>query len=129
MPAPTAQAHDCGRRSIRLSAYPRSTITNRTALQQRLRDIRSTVLPEGRGFEGTRYLTKWLVLGTTIGLVAGLGAVLFARAIALATELLLGGIAGYLPPGPVGEGEPVIRAMSWPWLLPVVTTLGGLISG
>jgi CIC family chloride channel protein len=69
------------------------------------------------------------VLGTLIGLVAGLGAVLFARAIHLATEVLLGGIAGYVPPGPVGEGEPIVRAMTRPWLLPVVTTLGGLLSG
>jgi chloride channel protein, CIC family len=69
------------------------------------------------------------VLGTLIGLVAGFGAVLFARAIHLATEVLLGGIAGYVPPGPVGEGEPIVRAMTRPWLLPVVTTLGGLLSG
>jgi CIC family chloride channel protein len=55
--------------------------------------------------------------------------VLFARAIHLATEVLLGGIAGYVPPGPVGEGEPIARAMTRPWLLPVVTTLGGLVSG
>jgi CIC family chloride channel protein len=88
-----------------------------------------TVIPEGRGFEGTRYLAKWLVLGTAIGLIAGLGAVLFIRAIQVATALFLGGIAGYLPPGPVGEGEPIVRAVARPWLLPVATTLGGLLSG
>ena len=104
-------------------------ITNWRSLHHRLLSLRSTVIPEGRGFEGTRYLAKWLVLGALIGLVAGLGAVLFARAIHLATEVLLGGIAGYVPPGPVGEGEPIVRAMTRPWLLPVVTTLGGLVSG
>ena len=89
----------------------------------------ATVLPESRGFEGTPYMAKWLVLGTAIGIIAGLGAVLFSRAIGVATDLLLGGIAGYTPPGPLGEGVPVIRDMSRPWLLPLVTALGGLLSG
>lgn len=89
----------------------------------------TTLLPEGKGFEGTPYMAKWLVLGTAIGVVAGLGAVLFARAIALATELFLGGLAGYTPPGPLGEGVPVLEVMARPWLLPVATTLGGLLSG
>lgn len=101
----------------------------RLDLRSHLLTLRAAVLPEGQGFEGTRYLTKWLLLGTAIGIVAGLGAVLFARAIHLATALLLGGIAGYIPPGPVGEGEPVLRSIARPWLLPVVTTLGGLLSG
>ena len=35
----------------------------------------------GTGFESTRYLTKWLLLGTAIGLVAGLGAVAFYQGI------------------------------------------------
>jgi CIC family chloride channel protein len=103
--------------------------THRDSRRHRLFGVLSTMLPEGQGFEGTRYLAKWLLLGTVIGLVAGLGAVLFARAIHLATELLLGGIAGYVPPGPVGEGEPVLRPMSRPWLLPLATTIGGLLSG
>lgn len=89
----------------------------------------SRIMPEGKGFESTTYLAKWLFLGTAIGLVAGLGAVLFARAIEFATQLLLGGIAGYVPPGPIGEGEPILQAMTRPWLLPLVTTLGGLLSG
>ena len=87
------------------------------------------MIPEGKGFEGTRYLTKWLVLGTAIGLIAGFGAILFARAIDFVTGVLLGGVVGYLPPGPVGEGKPILVAMARPWLLPVVTTLGGLLSG
>ena len=69
------------------------------------------------------------MLGTAIGLIAGLGAVIFARAITLATDLLLGTIAGYVPPGPFGEGEPIVRAATRPWLIPIVTALGGLVSG
>jgi CIC family chloride channel protein len=81
------------------------------------------------GFESTRYLTKWLLLGTLIGLVAGLGAIVFFVAIDQATHLFLGTFVGYLPPSPVGEGQPVIRQMERPWLLPLVVGLGGLLSG
>ena len=85
--------------------------------------------PGSNGFESRRFLGKWLVLGAIIGIVAGLGAVLFSHAIGWATDLFLGRFVGYLPPQPIGEGAPVQRAMARPWLLPVVTTLGGLISG
>lgn len=85
--------------------------------------------PAGSGFEASRYLAKWLVLSTVIGIAAGLGAVLFARAIDLATHLLLGDLGGYLPPSPVGEGQPILRHLDRPWLLPLVVALGGLASG
>ena len=81
------------------------------------------------GYESTRFLGKWILIGGLIGIVAGLGAVLFTHAIGWCTEFFLGRIVGYMPPMPVGEGSPVQEAMKRPWLLPVVTTLGGLISG
>src|SRR5581483_11285518 len=83
----------------------------------------------GTGFESTRYLTKWLLLGTLIGLVAGVGAIAFSTAIGLATQLCLGRLVGYLPPAPVGEGTPALIPIARPWLLPLVVALGGLISG
>lgn len=98
-------------------------------MSSRRHRLLSAVLPESKGFEGTPYLAKWLVLGAAIGIIAGLGAVLFSRAISLATGIFLGGIAGYVPPGPVGEGAPIIQSMTRPWLLPLATTLGGLLSG
>src|SRR5947209_1441333 len=52
----------------------------------------------GSGFESQRYLTKWLLLGSIIGVVAGLGAVLFYLAIQWATHFFLGQIVGYEPP-------------------------------
>jgi CIC family chloride channel protein len=70
-----------------------------------------------------------LVLGTAIGIVAGLGAVLLFRGIELATQLFLGDLVGYMPPRPIGEGAPIREAMARPWLLPVATALGGLIAG
>ena len=81
------------------------------------------------GFESTRFLGKCLLIAGLIGIVAGLGAVVFFRALELATHFFLDGTVGYMPPIPIGEGEPVQHAMASPWLLPVVTTLGGLISG
>jgi CIC family chloride channel protein len=75
------------------------------------------------------YLRKWVILGVLIGVVAGLGAILFFSAIDWSTRLLLGGIADLTPPLPRGEGTPTVSSAGRPWLLPLVTTLGGLISG
>jgi len=83
----------------------------------------------GSGFEGQRYLVKWLFLSSAIGIVAGLGSVVFFYAIVWCTRLFLGGIVGYMPPSPVGEGSPIVVPMARAWLLPAVTALGGLISG
>jgi CIC family chloride channel protein len=86
----------------------------------------------GRHFETPRYLLKWLFISTLIGLVAGVGAIVFTLAIQLATEFFLGRLVGYLPPDPPGEGTIGVMPL-WgaarPWLLPVITTVGGLLSG
>ncbi len=82
-----------------------------------------------RGFENQRYLGKWLLISGSIGIVAGLGAVAFYSAIELCTHLFLGRIVGYLPPSPLGEGAPILVQMARPWLLPLVTAFGGLLSG
>ena len=75
------------------------------------------------------YFQRWLVIGALIGVVAGLGAILFATAIALCTHLFLGIVVGFTPPSPAGEGPTAITPISRLWLLPVVTTLGGLLTG
>ncbi len=75
------------------------------------------------------YFQRWLLIGALIGVVAGLGAIAFYAAIALCSQLLLGGIAGFYPPNPASEGATVIRPILRPWLIPVVTTLGGLVTG
>ncbi len=75
------------------------------------------------------YFQRWLVIGALIGVVAGVGAILFATAIALCTHLFLGGIVGFTPPNPAGEGTTVLTPISRLWLLPVVTTLGGFLTG
>ncbi|HEX2350172.1 MAG TPA: chloride channel protein, partial [Ktedonobacterales bacterium] len=75
------------------------------------------------------YFQRWLFLGAVIGVAAGLVMALFYGAIDLATHLLLGLIAGSVPPQPAGEGATVLTPIAHPWLLPLVTGLGGLIVG
>jgi CIC family chloride channel protein len=82
------------------------------------------------------YLTKWLLVSSLIGVVAGVGAIAFTLAITWATRFFLGGLVGYHPPNPQGEGgggdlSPLLNLGQHPFLflLPLVVGLGGLLSG
>jgi H+/Cl- antiporter ClcA len=80
----------------------------------------------------TGYLRKWVVLGALIGVVAGLGAIVFLRALELVSGFLLGTLAGFTPATPAGEGgQPISYATDWarPWAIPFIVALGGLIAG
>ncbi len=98
-------------------------------LLRRLFHIRRTK----RSFESPRYLLKWLLISTLIGLVAGVGAIAFYAAIHFSTDIFLGRLVGYLPPNPAGEGTGTVVMSFWsaarPWLLPLVTGAGGLVAG
>ena len=100
-----------------------------TKFFQRLFHLRRA---RGSSFESPRYLLKWLLISTAIGLVAGVGALIFFQAIRLSTDFFLGSLVGYLPPDPAGEGMMGVMSL-WatprPWLLPIITTLGGLVAG
>ena len=66
-----------------------------------------------------------------LGVVGALSAQLFMLLLHWANLILLTGIAGYHPPGLPEEGG-VLREQVGPyglWLIPLVTTLGGLVSG
>jgi chloride channel protein, CIC family len=92
-------------------------------------------VPEVLRLGGTRMRSLLRVLGSAVlvGVVAGLGAVLFYGATQLAFHYALGALAGYEPhPRPAGE------ALTWvsdgtrplvPWLLLAIPGLGGLLSG
>lgn len=87
----------------------------------------------GRWLSGLRtapYIRKWLLLGVLIGIVAGLGAVVFYEALHLATHYLLGSLAGYTPATTAGEGGThAASGFARPWAIPLVVALGGLVSG
>ncbi|HEV3034217.1 MAG TPA: chloride channel protein [Solirubrobacteraceae bacterium] len=75
------------------------------------------------------YLRRWLLLGTLLGVVAGVGAIAFYTALSLATHLLLGELAGYKVLTPFAEGDNLRAAAGHVWLLPAIVALGGLVSG
>ena len=62
----------------------------------------------GTQLESRRYLSKWLFISISIGIVAGFGSVLFFLGIEWCTRFFLGTIVGYMPPVAVGEGVPKI---------------------
>jgi chloride channel protein, CIC family len=83
----------------------------------------------GASIRKAGYLPKWLLLGVTIGVIAGLGAVVFYLALKYTAEFLLGYLADYQTPTPVGEGGSHGSAgFSRAWAIPLVTTGGALLS-
>ncbi len=81
--------------------------------------------------EGASFLRKWGLVGVLIGIGAGVGALALMWSIHAITRGLLGGIVGYTPPLPGGEGgaDHYAFRMSRPWLLPLVTGATGLVGG
>ena len=83
----------------------------------------------GASIRESGYLQKWLLLGVTIGIIAGLGAVVFYVLLKYTGDFLLGYVAGYRIPTPVGEGGSRGSAgFARPWAIPLVTTGGALLS-
>ena len=78
---------------------------------------------------GVVILRTWVIYGIILGIVAGVGAILLYESIKLSTHLFLGEIVGYIPPCPLSEGSVNPSLPSNRLLIPVATTLGGLISG
>src|ERR1700744_3444776 len=75
------------------------------------------------------HLRKWLILGVLIGVIAGLGAVVFYLTLKCTGEFLLGYLAGYHIPIPLAEGgRPASSHYLRPWAIPLVTTGGALVS-
>jgi CIC family chloride channel protein len=72
---------------------------------------------------------RLLFYAALLGIVGGLGAQLFVAILNVAERLLLVGIAGYGPPEPgTLNPEPVLGPWGL-WLIPLSTTVGGLLSG
>ncbi len=82
----------------------------------------------GRWIRSASYLQRWIVLGVTIGTIAGLGAVVFYDALRLCTHFFLEVLAGYSVPTPAAEGHVAgsVHAAR-PWALPLVAGAGALL--
>ncbi|MCV7285476.1 chloride channel protein [Mycolicibacterium wolinskyi] len=75
------------------------------------------------------YLRKWLILGISIGIIAGLGAVVFYLALDYAGRFLLGYLGGYDIPKPTGDGgDPGSAGFDRPWAIPLIACGGALVS-
>lgn len=72
-----------------------------------------------------------LALALAVGLVAGLGAIVFYASCQVVVHCALDAVAGYRPNHPAGE-PPLLAATQQsfqPWLLLLVPTVGGILSG
>jgi CIC family chloride channel protein len=75
------------------------------------------------------YLRKWVPIAILIGTISGVGSILFYEAINLTSTYLLGGATGFFAPSPIGEGGSLVSVTPMFYLIPIVTTVGGLCSG
>lgn len=71
---------------------------------------------------------RWIALSSAIGVVSGVGAILFDLIFKVAQHLLLEGVGHFRPPASGSEG-----GAGYPpehvWLLPISLLIGGLLSG
>lgn len=75
------------------------------------------------------YLQKWLILGVSIGAIAGLGAVVFFLTLKYTGQLLLGTLGGYVQPQATGDGGGTgSPGFDRPWAIPLVAFGGALVS-
>lgn len=106
--------------------------------RRRLEDIPPFIwFREFRRYLSRRFRSQGRIIGAAVlvGLVAGLGAILFCVACEVASHYMLGELAGYHAEGPVGEarlpagwlaaGEIGFR----PWMLLFTPAIAGLVSG
>ncbi len=90
--------------------------------------MRALHVRAGRWLASATYTQKWLVLGTIVGVIAGLGAVVFYDALRLATHLFLQDLAGYRVPQPASEGGTAASAhFARPWAIPLIACAGALL--
>jgi chloride channel protein, CIC family len=94
--------------------------------------------PNGQSAQQKLFLKFWhgvelrrVVDALVLGVVGGLAAQLFEWMLGVCAHFFLYDIAGYMPPliSDFGVLHPEVIGRHGLWLIPVVTTLGGLISG
>ena len=75
----------------------------RAAWAKQLRRLRRALVPHRpKAFRDS--LNRWLLMGTVIGIVSGVGVIIFFFCLKTGTHWLLETLGGYTPPGTLGEG-------------------------
>jgi chloride channel protein, CIC family len=75
------------------------------------------------------YLRKWLILGVAIGIIAGLGAVVFYLALDYTGKFLIGYLGGYhVPEAKESGGGTGSDGFVRPWAIPLIAFGGALLS-
>ena len=74
---------------------------------------------------------RLLIDSILLGIVGGLSAQLFTWLLHIFNNIFMVKLAGYIPPGLPEEGGALIQSIGAHglWLIPIATTLGGLVSG
>ncbi|MBN2062252.1 MAG: chloride channel protein [Deltaproteobacteria bacterium] len=82
-------------------------------------------------FSRIKRASRWFSYYILIGLIAGLGAILFHYLCQLGVHFFLDLLAGYRPPTPAGEGHLFhpTQTIFNRWILLFIPAIGGLISG
>jgi CIC family chloride channel protein len=80
-------------------------------------------------FLNISYLQKWTFFGIIIGIIAGAAAVGVSALTDLLNDIFLGIGAGFFSPVPGDQATEFDFVIERPWLLPILTGLGGLIVG
>jgi len=94
----------------------------------------SSAAPDNRNRQsvsGIYRIWRWTLFFVGIGVIAGLGAVVFNYLTQLGSHVFLDWMAGYRPPPPPGE-PPLLPASQTPfnrWVLLILPAFGGLLSG
>lgn len=72
---------------------------------------------------------NWLFFGTLIGIIAGLGAILFTFGIQFCNDFFFASLANYQIPGLGVESSPPATGETRQWLFLVIPAVGGLVVG
>ena len=77
------------------------------------------------------YICRWAIYFIAIGLIAGLGSIIFHLLCQLGIHFFMDMFAGYRPPAPAGEHHLLVPTDTPlnKWLLLILPALGGIVSG
>jgi CIC family chloride channel protein len=93
--------------------------------------INISTLSQSRHSDRFAYIGRWAIYFIAIGLIAGLGSIIFHLLCQLGIHFFMDMFAGYRPPTPAGEHHLLIPTDTPlnKWLLLILPALGGLVSG